>query len=305
MPRFAANLAFLFTEEDFLQRFAAARKAGFAAVEFPFPYPYEKGKLEDAVKTAGVEVALFNLPAGDWIKASAGSRAIRAGRPSSGDGVGSAIEYARLLHVPKINCLSGVAPADADQDDVLSMFVENLGYASDELAKEGILLVMEPINTRTIPGFYLNTTAQSLDIMREVGIGQPKIQYDIFHMQIMEGDLAKTIEAELPQIGHIQFADVPDRHEPGSGEIKFDFLFDRSTAWLRRLDRRGYTPAKETLDGLRLCRGGSGKRSTQARRSSRGFGLVGPESWASRSPGTASLQDTRSGCTAARACRRS
>lgn len=251
MLKFAANLAFLFTEEDFLQRFAAARKAGFDAVEFPFPYAHEQSKLADAIKTAGVEVALFNLPAGDWIKGERGIACHPGRQAEFRDGVGAAIEYARLLHVPKINCLSGVAPADADPDLVLSTFVENLGYAADELAKEGILLVMEPINTRTIPGFYLNTTAQSLDIMREVGSGNLKIQYDIFHMQIMEGDLAKTIEAELPQIGHIQFADVPDRHEPGSGEINFDFLFERIDAlgydgWIGA----EYTPAKSTLDGL-------------------------------------------------------
>jgi hydroxypyruvate isomerase len=251
MLKFAANLAFLFTEEDFLQRFAAARKAGFDAVEFPFPYPHEKSKLADAIKAAGVEVALFNLPAGDWIKGERGIACHPGRQAEFRDGVGAAIEYARLLHVPKINCLSGVAPADADPDAVLSTFVENLGFAADELAKEGILLVMEPINTRTIPGFYLNTTAQSLDLMREVGSGNLKIQYDIFHMQIMEGDLAKTIEAELPQIGHIQFADVPDRHEPGSGEINFDFLFDRIDAlcydgWIGA----EYTPANSTLEGL-------------------------------------------------------
>ena len=251
MPKFAANLAFLFTEEDFLQRFAAARKAGFDAVEFPFPYPHEKSKLADAVKSAGVEVALFNLPAGDWIKGERGIACHPGRQGEFRDGVGAAIEYARLLHVPKINCLSGVAPADADQDDVLSTFVENLGYAADQLAKEGILLVMEPINTRTIPGFYLNTTAQSLDIMREVGSGNLKIQYDIFHMQIMEGDLAKTIEANLTNIGHVQFADVPDRHEPGTGEVNFDFLFD----WIDRVGYQGwigaeYVPAKGTVASL-------------------------------------------------------
>jgi hydroxypyruvate isomerase len=251
MPRFAANTSFLFTEVDFLQRFDAARKSGFAAVEFPFPYPHERSRLQDAVQKAGVEVALFNLPAGDWTRGERGI-ACHPGREGEfQDGVGAAIEYARLLHVPKINCLSGIAPPDADPDQVLTTFVENLGFAAEQLAQEGRLLVMEPINTRTIPGFYLNTSAQSLDILREVGSGNLKIQYDIFHMQIMEGDLAKTIEAELPQIGHIQFADVPDRHEPGSGEINFDFLFERIDAlgydgWIGA----EYAPAKSTLEGL-------------------------------------------------------
>jgi hydroxypyruvate isomerase len=251
MPKFAANLAFLFTESDFLERFGAARKAGFDAVEFPFPYPYQKDQLAAAIGKAGVEVALINLPAGDWQKGERGIACHPGRQGEFQDGVGAAIEFARLLHVPKINCLAGVAPADADADDVLSTFVANLEYAADQLAQEGILLVMEPINTRTIPGFYLNTIGQSLDIMREVGAENLKIQYDIFHMQIMEGDIAKTIESALPQIGHIQFADVPDRHEPGSGELNFDYLFD----WIDRVGYGGwvgaeYAPANGTLAGL-------------------------------------------------------
>lgn len=251
MPRFAANLAFLFTEVEFLDRFAAAREAGFAAVEFPFPYPYDGNRLQDAIGKAGVEVALFNLPAGDWAQGERGI-ACHPGRTAEfQDGVGAAIEYARRLHVPKINCLSGIAPEGADPEAVLSTFVANLSYAAEQLGEEGILLVMEPINTRTIPGFYLNNTAQCLDLMREVGSDNLKIQYDIFHMQIMEGDLAKTLEAELPQIGHIQFADVPNRNEPGTGEINFDFLF----SWIDRLGYDGwigaeYAPAKGTVEGL-------------------------------------------------------
>jgi hydroxypyruvate isomerase len=251
MPRFAANLAFLFTEEEFLARFAAARKAGFAAVEFPFPYPHDPARLQEAVEKAGVEVVLFNLPAGDWAKGERGIACHPGRQAEFQDGVGAAIEYARLLHVPRINCLAGIAPPDADPEAMLSTFVENLGFAAEQFAREGRLLVMEPINTRTIPGFYLSTTAQALDVMREVGSGNLKIQYDIFHMQIMEGDLAKTIEAELREIGHIQFADVPDRHEPGTGEINFDFLFGRIDAlgydgWVGA----EYAPAKGTLEGL-------------------------------------------------------
>lgn len=251
MPKFAANLAFLFTEVEFLQRFEAARRAGFSAVEFPFPYPYEQAKLADAIGAAGVEVALFNLPAGDWQKGERGIACHPGRQAEFQDGVGVALEYARLLRVPKINCLAGIAPPEADPDDVLSTFVANLEYAAGELAEDGVLLVMEPINTRTIPGFFLNTTAQSLDVLREVGSDNLKIQYDIFHMQIMEGDLAKTIESALPQIGHIQFADVPDRHEPGTGEINFDFLFD----WIDRVGYDGwvgaeYTPRKGTVEGL-------------------------------------------------------
>jgi hydroxypyruvate isomerase len=251
MPRFAANLSFLFAETDFLRRFDAAHKAGFAGVEFHFPYAYRPDELAAAATQAGVEVVLFNLPAGDWAKGERGFACHPHRVEEFRDGVVRAIEYARALDCRRVNCLAGIAPADADPEELLSTFVENLKFAADMFADESMTLLMEPVNTRTIPGFYLNTTAQALDILREVGAGNLKIQYDIFHMQIMEGDLAKTIESALPDIGHIQFADVPDRHEPGTGEINFDFLFD----WIDRVGYQGwvgaeYLPAKTTLEGL-------------------------------------------------------
>lgn len=251
MPRFCANLSFLFTEADFMERFAAAAQAGFRGVEFHFPYAYARDQLVDVVKRAGVDVVLFNLPAGD---ASKGDRGIAVQPQRKGefqDGVGGAIEYARALGCTRINCLAGIAPAGADPDLVLTTFVDNLSFAADKLGAEGITLMMEPVNTRTVPGFYLNNTAQALDLINEVGAQNLKIQYDVFHMQIMEGDLCKTIEAELPNIGHMQVADVPDRHEPGSGEINFPFLFD----WIDRIGYDGwigaeYAPANGTLQGL-------------------------------------------------------
>jgi hydroxypyruvate isomerase len=251
MPKFAANLNFLFTEVDFLKRFAAARQAGFRAVEFPFPYGYDRDALAAAAREAGVEVVLFNLPPGNWERGERGIACYPDRVPEFRDGVARAIEYARSLRCGCANCLAGFAPPDADPDQVLTTFVENLRFAAEAFADERMLLVTEPINTRTMPGFYLNSTAQALDILREVGAGNLKIQYDIFHMQIMEGDLAKTIEAELPQIGHIQFADVPDRHEPGTGELNFDFLF----GWIDRVGYDGwvgaeYQPAKGTAESL-------------------------------------------------------
>ncbi|HLB14744.1 MAG TPA: hydroxypyruvate isomerase [Burkholderiales bacterium] len=251
MPKFAANINFLFTEVDFLQRFAAARKAGFGAVEFPFPYPYEHAALAAAAKDAGVEVVLFNLPPGNWEKGERGIACHPDRIAEFRDGVAKAIAYARTLKCPRVNCLAGVAPKDADPERLRATFVENLRYAAAAFAKEGVTLVMEPINPRTIPAFYLNTTKQALDIMRAVGAANLKIQYDIFHMQIVEGDLAKTIEANLANIGHIQFADVPDRHEPGTGEVNFDFLFD----WIDRVGYPGwigaeYVPAKGTVASL-------------------------------------------------------
>jgi len=251
MPKFAANISFLFTEVDFLQRFEAARKAGFGAVEFHFPYPYEHATLAAAAKQTGVEVVLFNLPPGNWEKGERGIACHPDRIAEFRDGVAKAIAYARTLKCPRVNCLAGIAPKDADPERLRATFVENLRYAAAAFAKEGVTLVMEPINPRTIPGFYLNTTKQSLDIIRAVGAANLKIQYDIFHMQIVEGDLAKTIEANLANIGHIQFADVPDRHEPGTGEVNFDFLFD----WIDRVGYPGwvsaeYVPAKGTVASL-------------------------------------------------------
>jgi len=251
MPKFAANISFLFTEVDFLQRFEAARKAGFGAVEFHFPYPYEHVALAAAVKEAGVEVVLFNLPPGNWEKGERGIACHPDRIAEFRDGVAKAIAYARTLKCPRVNCLAGLAPKDADPERLRATFVENLRYAAAAFAAEGVTLVMEPINPRTVPGFYLNTTKQSLDIIRAVGAANLKIQYDIFHMQIVEGDLAKTIEANLANIGHIQFADVPDRHEPGTGEVNFDFLFD----WIDRVGYPGwvsaeYVPAKGTVASL-------------------------------------------------------
>ena len=251
MPKFAANISFLFTEVDFLQRFEAARKAGFGAVEFHFPYPYEHAALAAAVKEAGVEVVLFNLPPGNWEKGERGIACHPDRTAEFRDGVAKAIAYARTLKCPRVNCLAGLAPKDADPERLRATFVANLRYAAAAFAKEGVTLVMEPVNPRTIPGFYLNTTKQSLDIIRAVGAANLKIQYDVFHMQIVEGDLAKTIEANLATIGHIQFADVPDRHEPGTGEVNFDFLFD----WIDRVGYQGwisaeYVPAKGTVASL-------------------------------------------------------
>jgi hydroxypyruvate isomerase len=251
MPKFAANLSFLFTEVDFLRRFEAARDAGFRAVEFHFPYAFPRDALADVVRQAGVQVILFNLPAGDWEKGERGIACDPARVTEFRDGVAAAIDYARALDCPKVNCLAGIPPQGADADQVLTTFVENLKFAADAFLDEQRMLVMEPINTRSIPGFYLNTTAQALDIIREVGADNLKIQYDIFHMQIMEGDLTKTIESALPQIGHIQFADVPDRHEPGSGEVNFDYVF----GWIDRIGYDGwvgaeYVPMSGTREGL-------------------------------------------------------
>ena len=253
MPRFAANLTMLFTEQPFLDRFELAAKAGFKAVEFLFPYAFEAREIHDRLVANGLQLVLHNLPAGDW---DAGERGI-ACHPDRVDefraGVERAIAYAQALGVGQLNCLAGKVPAGTHPDDPLlrATFVDNLRHAAASLKKAGLRLLVEPINTFDIPGFYLNRTAQAVAILAEVGADNLFIQYDIYHAQRMEGELAATMETHLPHIGHVQLADNPGRHEPGTGEINYDFLF----AHLDRIGYDGwigceYKPATTTAQGL-------------------------------------------------------
>lgn len=233
MPKFSANLSYLFTEFEFPERFAAARAAGFAGVEFHFPYAFDAALLAEAVMTSEQEVVLFNLPAGNW---AAGERGIACHPDRMAefqDGVGIAIDYARALGSPRLNCLAGLAPPGVAREKALETLAENLRFAAKVLARGGIRLMLEPINSRDMPGFLINSTAQALAAMDAAACGNLFLQYDIYHAQVMEGDLARTIEANLSRIGHMQLADNPGRHEPGTGEINFDFLFGQ-------LDRLGY-----------------------------------------------------------------
>jgi hydroxypyruvate isomerase len=251
MPKFAANLTMLFNEHEFLDRFEAAAKAGFEAVEFLFPYAWPVAELRQRLKAHGLKLVLHNLPAGNW---EAGDRGI-ACDPARIDefraGVARGIEYGTALGVPHLNCLAGKAPAGVDAAVLRSTFVANLRYAAAELKKAGLKLLIEPVNRFDIPGFYLNTTAQALAVLDEVGADNAYVQYDIYHAQRMEGELANTMSAQLARIGHIQLADNPGRNEPGTGEINYAFLF-------RHLDRIGYKgwigceykPAARTEDGL-------------------------------------------------------
>lgn len=251
MAKFAANLSMLFTEVDFLDRFEAAAKAGFKGVEYLFPYDFEAAEIKQRLDDNGLTQVLFNLPAGDW---GAGERGI-ACHPDRVEefraGVDRAIAYAKVLGNTQVNCLAGIKPEGVSDDQARQTLVENLRFAAEKLAAEGILLIAEPINTRDIPGFFLNRTAQALALFDEVGSNNLKLQYDIYHMQIMEGDLAPTIEANLARIAHVQLADNPGRHEPGTGEINYPFLF----AHLDRLGYDGwigceYKPLAGTQEGL-------------------------------------------------------
>ncbi len=251
MPRLCANLSMLFTEHDFLERFDAAARAGFSGVEYLFPYDFAATDIKAKLESSGLTQVLFNLPAGDW---NAGERGIACHPDRTEEfraGVQRAIDYARVLGNRQVNCLAGIQPAGISTDQARDTFVANLKYAAAELEKEGIRLVMEAINTRDIPGFFLNTTAQALTIRDEVGSSNLSLQYDIYHMQIMEGDLARTIEANLGAINHIQLADNPGRHEPGTGEINYKFLFN----FIDTLGYDGwigceYKPATSTEAGL-------------------------------------------------------
>ncbi len=251
MPKFAANLTMLFNEVDFLDRFAAAAKAGFSGVEYLFPYDYPKQQLVERLQKNKLKQVLHNLPAGDWQKGDRGIACHPDRVAEFQDGVGKAIDYGKALGCPQLNCLAGVAPKGVAAEALRATFVDNLKFAAKALKAAGIRLLTEPINTRDIPGFFLCRTAQALDIIKDVASDNLFVQYDIYHMQIMEGDLARTIEDNLPNIRHMQLADNPGRHEPGTGEINYGFLFDH-------IDRVGYDgwigceykPAKGTVDGL-------------------------------------------------------
>jgi hydroxypyruvate isomerase len=249
MPRFSANISMLFKEVEFPERFDAAAQAGFKAVEIQFPYGWSKSQLGEIAQHAGVEVVLINIPAGDPDKGDRGIGCLPGRVAEFREGVARAVEYAGALGCKQMNCLAGIAPPDRSK--VRETYVSNLRYAAGELALHGMTLLIEPINTRTIPGFYLNKSAQALAIMDEVGAANLKLQYDLFHMHIMGDDLAGTIETNLARIGHMQVADVPGRHEPGTGEIDFPPLFDLSD----RLGYEGwigaeYVPTGKTEDSL-------------------------------------------------------
>jgi hydroxypyruvate isomerase len=251
MPKFDANLTMLFNEVDFLDRFKAAKDAGFKGVEYLFPYPYPKEDVAERLQANGLTQVLHNLPAGDWAKGERGIACLPDRVGEFQDGVGKAIEYANALQCVQLNCLAGIAPTGVDPARIRETFVRNLQFAAGKLKLAGIRLLIEPCNTRDIPSFYLNRSKQALDIIGDVGSDNLFLQYDIYHMQIMEGDLAPTIKRNLDSIRHLQLADNPGRNEPGTGEINYPFLFE----FIDKLNYPGwigceYKPAKTTLEGL-------------------------------------------------------
>ena len=265
MPRFSANLSMLFQEHGFLDRFDAAAQSGFKGVEYVSPYEQPVDAIAACLARNGLTQALFNLPPGDWAAGERGIAVLPDRIEEFRRGVDTAIAYAKALGCTQVNCLAGIAPAGIARDALETVFVENLKFAADRLGEAGIRLLIEPINTRDIPGFFLTTTRQALAVMEKVGSPNLFLQYDIYHMQVMEGDLARTIEENLDRIAHIQLADNPGRHEPGTGEINYPFLFGH-------IDRIGYEgwvgaeykPRAGTQEGLGWLAPFAGKGSAAA-----------------------------------------
>ncbi|CUI04079.1 hydroxypyruvate isomerase [Massilia antarctica] len=251
MPNFCANLSMMFTEAAFLDRFGAARANGFDGVEFLFPYAFEADQIAERLARHGLQLVLHNLPAGDW---DAGERGLACDPRRIGqfqDSVALALDYAVALGVGRLHCLAGKLPPDVAPALAHDTYVANLRFAAARLAAHGIDLLIEPINTVDMPGYFLTGSAQAAAVIAECGATNLFMQYDIYHMQRMEGELAATLRARLPLIRHIQAADNPGRHEPGTGEINYRYLF----ALLDELGYGGwvgceYHPRGDTVAGL-------------------------------------------------------
>jgi hydroxypyruvate isomerase len=251
VPKFAANLSFLYQDLPFLDRIGQAARDGFGAVEYVSPYEFDAAEIAAALKAAGIEQALFNMPAGNWAGGERGIGCLPDRVEEFRSGVATTIAYAHALNCRTVNCLAGLAPAGSDPAELDRVFIDNLNYAAPRLADAGIDLVIEPINRRDMPAFHLSTTDHAERIMAGVASPNLKIQYDFYHMQIMQGDLVPTFERLQHRIGHVQIADNPGRNEPGTGEINYPFIF----GVLDRLRYAGwvgceYKPAAGTTSGL-------------------------------------------------------
>jgi len=251
VPKFAANLTMMFNEVPFMERFAAAAQAGFRAVEFLFPYDHPAEDIAQQLKANQLENVLFNMPPGDWNAGERGIASLPGREAEFREGVAKAISYAKTLGTPRLHVMAGLFPADADRAERRKTYVENLRFACAEAETAGITVLIEPINTRDIPGYFLNTQADAHAIREEIGAPNLKVQMDFYHVQIVEGDIETKVRLYLSHIGHIQIAGVPRRNEPDTGEVNHAYLF-------RMLDEVGYDgwigceyrPAKGTVEGL-------------------------------------------------------
>ena len=245
----------LFKEVGFLERFAAARKAGFRAVEYQYPYDFKPQDVAAAAREAGVQVVLHNVPRGDAQRGEHGTACLPGREAAFREDLERAVEYARAAGCPRLHCLAGVVAPQADRRELHATYVANLKRAAERLRREAMLLLIEPVSERTANNYFLGGSAQAIAVLDEVGADNAFLQYDFFHMQILEGNLAAKVERLLARIGHMQVADAPGRNEPGSGEINFDFL-------LRHVDAIGYAgwigceynPLGDTLQGLKWAK---------------------------------------------------
>lgn len=228
MPRFAANLSMLYPEHAFLDRFAAAARDGFKAVEYLFPYAYDVAEIAGRLREHRLEQVLFNAPPGNWDRGERGIACLPGRDEEFRAGVDEALRYARALRCPRVHVMAGLAPADAAREDLEAIYVERLRHAALEAARHGIDILIEPINTRDMPGYFLNTQEHAHAIVGTCGQPNLKVQMDFYHCQIVEGDLAVKARRYIPggRVGHVQVAGVPERHEPDVGEVDYRYVFD-------------------------------------------------------------------------------
>ncbi|MBV9783845.1 MAG: hydroxypyruvate isomerase family protein [Acidisphaera sp.] len=251
MPRFCANLSMMFNEVAFLDRFDQAARAGFRAVEYLFPYDFPAGDIKARLDACGLEQVLFNAPPGNWAGGERGLACLPGRTTEFRDSIRRALDYAAALGCRMVHVMAGIAPAGISPVTLGSLYAANLAWAGEQASAAGVRLVIEPINHRDMPGFFLNTMAQGAAVVEAIGVDRLGLQFDIYHCQVTEGDITKRMEALLPVIAHMQIADVPARNEPGTGEINWEYVFPRIDA----LGYHGwigceYRPAGDTVAGL-------------------------------------------------------
>ena len=253
MPRLAANLTMMYTEHPFLDRYAAAARDGFSGVEFLFPYEFAAAELKSRLEEHGLTQALFNAPPGDWEAGERGIACLPGREAEFAEGIAQALAYAKTLQCPRVHVMAGLLPAGQGRDDVRATYVANLRLAAREAAKQGVDILIEPINLRDMPGYFLHRQEQAHALLDAVQAGNLKVQMDLYHCQIVEGDVATRLRQYLPtgRVAHLQIAGVPARHEPDQGELHYPYLFDTIDA----LGYGGwvgceYRPAAGTSEGL-------------------------------------------------------
>lgn len=248
MPAFSANLSMLFGEHDFMDRFAAARDAGFEAVEFLFPYEHAVSDLEKAVHANDLSISVFNLPPGDWQAGDRGLAALPKRRDAFRASIDAALPYAEAVGAQRLHVMAGNV---AQTDQTRAVFVDNLRHAAERFSDAGVTLLLEPLNRFDAPGYFLSSTDQALDLIDRIDRLNVRLQFDVYHHQIIHGDVIRQLALAMPMIGHIQIAGVPDRHEPDVGELNYPEIFRH----IDSLDYKGwvgceYRPRSNTLEGL-------------------------------------------------------